>query len=125
MNTPFSPHSSASQKSSAINILIADDDEHLVEIMRDILDINGYNVITAANGEEAMEMIKNEHPDLLILDLMMPEMDGASVIQELNSKISWKKIPAIIVSGLCKGKSVGARENIKFLDKPVNIAEIS
>ena len=108
-------------------ILVADDDENIRSSLASILSIEGYNVITAENGEETMDKIKEESPDLLILDLMMPEMDGASVAFDLNSKTTGKKIPIIIVSGLVledTGKKFDANSGALFLKKPFEIQEL-
>jgi len=109
-------------------ILIADDDENIRSSLGSILTIEGYSVVTAENGEETLEKIKSELPDLLILDLMMPEMDGASVAHDLNSKVSGKKIPIIIVSGLVledSAKGIDTKNtNAMFLKKPFEITEL-
>jgi len=109
-------------------ILIADDDQNIRTTLSDILMVQGYEVVTAENGEETLAKIKTESPDLLILDLMMPEMDGASVAFDLNSKVSGKKIPIIIVSGLIledTGKASDLKKtNAIFLKKPFEITEL-
>jgi DNA-binding response OmpR family regulator len=109
-------------------ILVADDDENIRSSLASILSIEGYNVITAENGEETMDKIKEESPDLLILDLMMPEMDGASVAFDLNSKTTGKKIPIIIVSGLILSDTETPIDmknmNAMFLKKPFEIQEL-
>ena len=109
-------------------ILIADDDEDFRLKMRGLLSLKGFDVLTAGNGEEALAMIKTVEPDLLILDLMMPEMDGASVTHDLSTRVSGKKIPIIIISGLClnmpEQQLVDSSENVKFLRKPFEIDEI-
>ena len=109
-------------------ILIADDDENILSTMQSLLSLEGYDVVTAENGEETLEKIRTETPDLLILDLMMPEMDGASVAHDLNSKVGGKKIPIIIVSGLVledsEKKIDTVNTNAKFLKKPFEISEL-
>ena len=101
---------------------------NILSTLGNILSIEGYNVITASNGEETLDKIREETPDLLILDLMMPEMDGASVAFDLNSKPSGKKIPIIIVSGLVledTGKAFDTKSmNVKFLKKPFEINDL-
>ena len=109
-------------------ILIADDDENIRTTLGSILSIQGYNVVTASNGEETLDKIREESPDLLILDLMMPEMDGASVAFDLSSKADGKKMPIIIVSGLIledTGKAADLKKtNALFLKKPFEIEEL-
>ncbi len=115
-------------ENQAKKILVADDDENIRSSLASILSIEGYDVVTAENGEETMDKISEESPDLLILDLMMPEMDGASVAFDLNSKASGKKIPIIIVSGLIledSAKLIDTKNlNAMFLKKPFEIQEL-
>ena len=111
-------------------ILVADDDENILSSLSSVLSLEGYDVVTAENGEETLWKIKKESPDLLILDLMMPEMDGASVAFELNSKVGAKKIPIIIVSGLVLEDHANLKgfdtknTNAFFLKKPFEINEL-
>ena len=109
-------------------ILIADDDENILSSLGNILSIEGYDIVTAQNGEETLDKIRQESPDLLILDLMMPEMDGASVAFDLSSKPGGNKIPIIIVSGLVledTGKAFDTKNmNVKFLKKPFEIDDL-
>ena len=117
-------------ENSVNKILVADDDENILSSLSSVLSLEGYDVVTASNGEETLSKIKKESPDLLILDLMMPEMDGASVAFDLNSKSSGKKIPIIIVSGLVLEDHANARAfgtnstNSFFLKKPFEINEL-
>lgn len=66
-------------------ILIADDDQNLLKMLRRTLVYEGFDVVTAANGEEALDLIHTEQPDLMVLDWMMPRMDGLSVVDTLRS----------------------------------------
>jgi CheY-like chemotaxis protein len=65
-------------------ILIADDSPTIVEITKAMLKSEGYEIITANNGADAVKMVKENNPDLLLLDVMMPDMDGYAVIQTLR-----------------------------------------
>lgn len=109
-------------------ILVADDDENILTTISSVLSMEGYTVHTAENGEETLEKIKTVDPDLLLLDLMMPEMDGASVAHDLSTRVSGKKIPIIIVSGMVledTGKQFDTKNpNLKFLKKPFEIEEL-
>lgn len=79
-------------------VLVADDDKNVINIIRDSLDPDLYEVHEAANGKEALGMVFAESPDIIVLDIMMPGMDGYSVCQELKEHDSTKKIPIIILS---------------------------
>src|SRR3989339_1528710 len=103
-------------------ILIADDDENILTTISSVLSMEGYTVHTAENGEETLDKIKTVNPDLLLLDLNMPEMDGASVAHDLHTRASGKIIPIIIVSGMVledSGKQIDTKNpNLMFLKKP-------
>ena len=77
-------------------ILIAEDESNIASFMTTILTANGYQVIRAQNGSETMMMVTSHSPDLMILDLGLPDMDGSQVIQSVRS---WSQIPILIVLG--------------------------
>lgn len=77
-------------------ILIVEDDSNLLSIFSLIFKKAAYNVITAENGEDAIELFKNEHPDVIVLDLMLPDISGAEVLKRIKSID--KNIPAIVCS---------------------------
>ena len=79
-------------------VLIVDDEIHLVKILRFTLEHEGYNVISAFDGTEAVAKIKSERPDLVILDLMLPGIDGYKVCNRIKKDEELKKIPIIILS---------------------------
>lgn len=79
-------------------ILIADDSEQTRELFRFSLENAGYEVIEACNGTEALDKTFSEHPDLLVLDMMMPELDGFSVVLQLRKNPQTFKLPVIICS---------------------------
>ena len=82
-------------------ILVVDDDPDFVEIIRTILLKEKYEVDTAANGDQALEKVRTEKPDLIILDIMMSTiLDGVSVSQELREDPELRKIPLVMVSSI-------------------------
>ncbi|MBW2358144.1 MAG: response regulator [Deltaproteobacteria bacterium] len=106
-------------------ILIVDDDPDIVLFLSTVLQDHGYHTIDAPNGQEGLEMVKAEHPDLILLDLMMPKKSG----------ISNRQIPVIMVTGVSsetghdleaffKGSSTGDQDSKAvtiegYLEKPV------
>jgi len=104
-------------------ILIADDDSRTCEILRARLTVAGYDIIEAHNGIEALEQAQAQEPDMLILDILMPKMDGFEVLQELHK---YSNIPVIILSSQradisrIKGLNLGADD---YIIKPFNIEE--
>ena len=79
-------------------ILVVDDDADAREIMMAILEMSGYRVETATNGREALEAMRRARPQLLILDLMMPEMDGFEVEHRLRLNPNWREIPVLLMT---------------------------
>jgi CheY-like chemotaxis protein len=79
-------------------ILIVDDEVHLIEMLQMRLEANGYEVVTAVDGEEGVEKVKSETPDLIILDIMMPKMDGYETCKILKNDPRYSKIPIIFLS---------------------------
>lgn len=76
-------------------ILIVDDEEHIRELIRFYLDKEGFSVVQAASGEEALHLLENEYIDLAIVDIMMPVMDGFQLVEEMKEM---KDIPVIILT---------------------------
>lgn len=79
-------------------ILAVDDEEDLLELVRYNLIREGFDVTTAATGEEALVTIRNNPPDLILLDLMLPKMDGLTVMRRLTENEELKKIPVIMLT---------------------------
>lgn len=79
-------------------VLVVDDDKNIINIIRYSLDSDQFEVLEAANGKEALGMVFARSPDILILDIMMPEMDGYMVCEELKEHDSTKNLPIIILS---------------------------
>jgi two-component system KDP operon response regulator KdpE len=77
-------------------ILVVDDEPQILRAMRINLVARQYDVVTAATGREALRAVGDEHPDLVVLDLGLPDIDGVQVIQELRA---WTKVPVIVLSG--------------------------
>ncbi len=86
------------------NILVVDDEEDVLELIRYNLDKNGYRVAMAVTGEEALLKVRSELPDLVILDLMLPGIDGLEVCKKLKSDTKTQHIPVIMLTA--KGEEV-------------------
>jgi two-component system alkaline phosphatase synthesis response regulator PhoP len=78
-------------------ILVVDDERHIVRLVQVNLERAGYMVVTAFDGYEALEKVQSEQPDLVVLDVTMPDMDGFEVLQTLRSKRSTRDIPVIML----------------------------
>lgn len=81
-------------------VLAVDDELQTRDFVSTVLEENGYTPVLAENGEEAMEIIRQNKPDLVILDIMMPKQSGIKMYRELKSTESFKDIPVIVCSGL-------------------------
>ncbi len=81
-------------------VLIVEDEKPLLLALRDNLESEGLTVDFASNGEEAMEHIKENTPDLILLDLLMPKKDGFYVLEEVRKNPAWKDLPIIVLSNL-------------------------
>jgi adenylate cyclase len=109
-------------------ILVADDAQVTVRLVRDVLVLHGYRVVEAYDGLEALEKIQHEQPDLLILDINMPRMDGFEVCRRLKTNPATAHIPVLMLSALesvsdrVKGLSLGADD---YVVKPFRPAELA
>jgi len=85
-------------------ILVVDDEIYIVHILDFSLGMEGYEVVTALDGEQALEKAHAEHPDLIVLDIMMPKLDGYETCKMLKADPATKDIPVILLSA--KGRNV-------------------
>ena len=79
-------------------IVYVEDDEDMIGLVKLILEREGFHVVGAISGREGIEIIKKELPDLVLLDLMSPEIDGWNVLQQLRSNEATKEIPVIVLT---------------------------
>ena len=85
-------------------ILVVDDEVYIVHILDFSLGMEGYEVVTALDGEQALEKVAQQKPDLIVLDIMMPKLDGYETCKALKSRDETKDIPVILLSA--KGRNV-------------------
>lgn len=108
-------------------ILIVDDEEHIVELIKFNLETQGYEVITANNGIDAIDIAKKEKPDLVLLDLMLPGMDGYDVCKAIKGDKEISKTPIIMLTAKGEefdkvlGLELGADD---YITKPFSIREL-
>jgi CheY-like chemotaxis protein len=84
-------------------ILIVDDEVEQIEYASTVLEASGYTPIMAMDGKEGMKKVKAEKPDLILMDIMMPERGGIGMYQDLKHDEETKNIPVIIVTGIARG----------------------
>ena len=105
-------------------VLIVDDDEHIVELIKLYMDKEGFDTVTANNGKKAVELFKSEAPAIVILDVMMPEMDGMTLCSKVKQNINTNHIPVILLTAKSReednleGLSIGADA---YITKPFSI----
>lgn len=81
-----------------LTILVADDEFMIVDTLAEILDWQGYRVLTASNGREALDVLAREKPNLVLLDFMMPVMDGTEALAELRRRPEHASLPVIMMT---------------------------
>ena len=111
----------------AKKVLIADDEPNIVTSLEFLLNRGGYEVAIARNGEEALAMVETFRPDLILLDVMMPQRSGYEVCQRMRSREDWRHIKILMLSAkgreaeVSKGLSLGADA---YVTKPFSNREL-
>lgn len=101
-------------------VMVVDDENDVVELIKFMLEKDGHEVITACNGKEALEKVEPSKPDLIILDIMMPEIDGYTVNTRLQEKDETRSIPVIILTAKGQMRDLFALGTnvVAFMEKP-------
>lgn len=108
-------------------ILIADDEPDIVETMKFLVESEGYECLTAFDGEEALRLAREVKPDLMLLDVMMPKINGYKVSRLLKFDKKYKDIPILMITARSQeedkliGEETGADE---YITKPFDVAEV-
>ena len=109
------------------SILVVDDQPENLELLEDVLETEGYRVVLARDGEEALAEVERQLPDCIVLDVMMPRLDGFEVCRRLKSRRSTRTVPIIMLTALAevedkvRALDLGADD---FLNKPVSLQEL-
>ena len=119
------------------NIFVADDDIDVVTFVSTVLEKSGCKVISAKDGEEALNKIRANRPDLIILDILMPKQSGIKLYRELKTDQSLKDIPVVILSGISKRTFLRSQEALTefggeavpepevYIEKPVEADDLA
>lgn len=110
-----------------LRVLVCDDERHIVRLIQVNLEKQGYQVITAFDGKDGLEKIRAEKPDLVVLDVMMPYMDGFEVLKNLRRDPDTENIPVIMLTAKAQDKDVFEGYHYgadMYLTKPFNPMEL-
>src|ERR1044072_9269573 len=111
--------------SNAVNILLVEDEENLHESLKLNLELEGYQVSSAVDGSQALETLQKEYVDLVILDIMLPEIDGISVLESM--RLQSNEVPVLILSAknASADKVLGLKKGADdYLTKPFDLEEL-
>lgn len=108
-------------------ILVADDEPHILRVVKDKLANAGFAVLTAMNGEEALELARREKPALVLLDVMMPKMNGFDVCRALRSETEFQGVPILLLTA--RGQEIDRRMGFEagaseYITKPFSPREL-
>ena len=111
----------------AVKILVCDDERSIVRLIQVNLERQGWQVVTAYDGKEGLEKIMSEQPDICVLDVMMPYMDGFEVLKNLRREPSTQKLPVVMLTAKAQDKDVFEGYHYGadvYLTKPFNPMEL-
>ncbi|MCW5941991.1 MAG: response regulator [Fimbriimonadaceae bacterium] len=111
----------------ALKVLVCDDERHIVRLIQVNLERQGYKVVTAFDGKEGLEKIQSEKPDLVVLDVMMPYMDGFEVLKSIRRDEATAELPVIMLTAKAQDKDVFEGYHYgadMYLTKPFNPMEL-
>jgi len=97
-------------------ILVVDDEPHIVKMVANRLRVSGYDIITAQDGAEGLKKTQEERPDLILLDVLMPVMDGFQMLKKLKDNIATKDIPVIMFTAKGQAGDVEKAVDLGALD---------
>lgn len=108
-------------------VLVVDDDPQVLRLLRVNFELEGYDVMTATNGEEALDLVGRDSPDAVICDVMMPGIDGLEVVRRLRADPATVALPLVVVSAKAQRSDVAAGLQLgadAYVTKPFDPAEL-
>lgn len=109
------------------NVMVVEDNEKNRKLVRVVLKAKGYNIIEAATGEEALNLLKNQKPDIILMDIQLPGIDGLTLIKQIKASVVTKDIPIIAVTAYAmKGDEQKILDTgcDAYVSKPINTQEL-
>ncbi len=113
--------------SNGRTILVIDDETSFGSVVGEILRLEGYEVVVAHNAQQAFAALRAETPALILTDVMMPDMDGLSLIRRLRSRRAWSKIPTVVLSAKGAPQDIDAAKQAgadAYLPKPFSVQQL-
>lgn len=113
--------------SSALRAVVADDSSVIRDLVAVNLELEGFEVLTAADGEAAVELVRREQPDVVTLDVVMPRLDGFEAVSRLRADPATAHIPIVVVTGRAQAADVARGEELgvdAYLTKPFEPSEL-
>ncbi len=115
------------KKTSKTKIMVVDDEPNIVQTLQDRLEMNEYEVVTAGNGREGLEKFEEEQPDVILLDVIMPIMDGHEMLEALRKRPRGQDVSVIMLTARSQTQDI-ARANACGIDdyivKPFDLSEL-
>jgi len=115
------------KKTDKTKILVVDDEPNIVQTLQDRLEMNEYQVVTAGNGREGLEKVEQEKPDVILLDVIMPIMDGHEMLEMLRKQPGGRDVSVIMLTARSQTQDI-ARANACGIDdyivKPFDLSEL-
>ncbi len=112
-------------------VLVVDDEEDIVAYLMTVLEDNGFRAVSASDAAAALEVVQREHPDLILLDIMMPGQSGLSLYREIRSNRATADVPVVIISGYSRVEDLarmvvemeGGESRLPdgYLEKPISV----
>ena len=100
-------------------VVCVEDEPEMIDLVKLILGRKGFELVGAVGGREGLETVRKLKPDLVLLDLMMPEETGTGLYRKLHDKKAYKEIPVIVISGAA-GRDVAVSKSVPVFDKPID-----
>jgi DNA-binding response OmpR family regulator len=107
-------------------VLVVDDDPVIVKLLQVNFEMEGYQVLTAGDGEEGLDLAQRDRPDVIILDVMMPKLDGLEVARALKTDEETRDIPVLLLSAKAQASDVQAGQSLAddYITKPFDPLEL-
>ena len=124
MSNPHETFSSKAQDQSHPLVLVVEDHDDTREMLELLLQVFGCSVVTAENGVKALTLAEQAHPDLILMDMRIPQLDGFTVTRRIRASATLNQVPIIAVTGLATPKDQAAARDAgctEYLEKPIDL----